>query len=41
MLAQEIIKRGLQEIHDAKSQHEIQTIRDRIDRELAALAGKR
>jgi len=40
MLAQEIIKRGLHDIMDAKSQHEIQAIRDRIDRELAALAGK-
>jgi hypothetical protein len=40
MLAQEIIKRGLRDISEAKSQREIQTIRDRIDRELAALAGK-
>lgn len=40
MLGQEIIKRGLREIQEAKSQREIQAIRDRIDRELAALAGK-
>jgi hypothetical protein len=41
MLGQEIIKRGLKDIQEAKSQREIQAIRDRIDRELAALAGKR
>jgi hypothetical protein len=38
--AQAIIKRGLQDIHNARTESEIQAIRARINRELAALAGK-
>jgi hypothetical protein len=38
--AQAIIKRGLQEIRDARSEREVQAIRERIDKELAALIGK-
>lgn len=38
--AQQVIKKGLQEIRQARTQREIQTIRERINRELAALAGK-
>lgn len=38
--AQQIIKKGLQEIRQARTEREIQAIRERINRELAALAGK-
>jgi len=38
--AQQVIKKGLQEIRQARTQREIQAIRERINRELAALAGK-
>jgi len=38
--AQQIIKKGLQEIRQARTEREIRAIRDRINRELAALAGK-
>lgn len=37
---QALIKKALQEIHDARNEREIQAIRERIDRELAALLGK-
>ena len=38
--AQQVIKKGLQEIRAARTEREIQAIRERINRELAALAGK-
>ena len=38
--AQQVIKKGLQEIREARTEREIQAIRERINRELAALAGK-
>ena len=38
--AQQIIKKGLQEIRQARTEREIRAIRERINRELAALAGK-
>jgi hypothetical protein len=40
MAAQTIIKRGLEDIRNARDESEIRAIRARIDRELAALAGK-
>jgi len=40
MAAQTIIKRGLEDIRNARDASEIRSIRARIDRELAALAGK-
>jgi hypothetical protein len=38
VVAQAIIKKGLQEMSEAKTERELREIRDRIDRELAALA---
>jgi hypothetical protein len=38
--AQSLIKKAIEEIRAARTQHEIQAIRERIDRELAALLGK-
>lgn len=40
MAAQTIIKRGLEDIRAARTDDEVRAIRARIDRELAALAGK-
>ena len=37
---QALIKKGLQEIHDARNEREIQAIRAQINRELAALLGR-
>ena len=37
---QALIKKGLKELHDARNEHEVQAIRDQINRELAALLGK-
>jgi hypothetical protein len=39
-LAQAIIRKGIDAIRDARSDAEIRAIRQRIDRELAALAGR-
>jgi hypothetical protein len=39
--AQQVIKKGLQEIRQARTEREIRAIRDRINRELAALAGNK
>jgi len=38
--AQALIKKGLKALHDARSEREIQSIREQINRELAALIGK-
>jgi hypothetical protein len=38
VVAQAIIKKGLEEMREAKTERELREIRDRIDRELAALA---
>jgi len=38
--AQSLIKKGLEEIRHARDEHEVQAIRERIDRELAALLAK-
>jgi len=38
-LGQALIKKALEEIRNARTEREIQTIRERIDRELAALRG--
>jgi len=38
--AQTLIKKGIQEIKQAHNEREVQTIRERIDKELAALLGK-
>jgi hypothetical protein len=37
--AQALIKKAMQDIHDARTQSEIEAIRARIDRELRALKG--
>jgi hypothetical protein len=39
-LGQMLVRKALQEVHDAKSAGEIEKIRARIDKELAALTGK-
>ena len=39
--AQEIIRKGLKELHAARTEAEIRAIRERINRELAALAGSK
>ena len=39
-IGQALVKKAIQEIRNARTQHEVQAIRDRIDRELAALMGK-
>jgi len=38
--AQSLIKKGIEEIRHARDEHEVQAIRERIDRELAALLAK-
>jgi len=38
--AQTLIKKGIQEIKQAHNEREVQTIRERIDKELAALLGR-
>jgi hypothetical protein len=38
--AQSLIRKGIQEIRQAHNEREVQTIRERIDKELAALLGK-
>jgi len=40
LAGQAIIKRGLKALHDARTQAQVDAIRARIDRELAALLGK-
>jgi hypothetical protein len=40
LAGQAIIKRGLKALHDARTQGQVDAIRARIDRELAALLGK-
>jgi hypothetical protein len=39
-LAMQVISKGIEAIHKAKSEHEIQAIRAQMDKELAALAGQ-
>jgi hypothetical protein len=36
-LGQSLIKKAIEDLRNARSEHEIQEIRDRIDRELASL----
>jgi hypothetical protein len=36
-LGQSLVKKAIEDLRNAKSEHEIQEIRDRIDRELASL----
>lgn len=38
--AQTLIKKGIQEIKHARNEREVQSIRERIDKELAALLGR-
>jgi len=38
-VGQALIKKALTDITNARNQHELEAIRDRIDRELAALRG--
>ncbi len=38
--AQSLIKKAVEEIRAARNEHEVQAIRERIDKELAALLGK-
>ena len=38
--AQTLIKKGIQEIKQARNEREVQVIRERIDKELAALLGR-
>jgi len=37
--AQAMIKKAMQEIREARNEHEVRVIRERIERELAALNG--